>query len=79
MSLTSRDNFIFVKNVMTFKTCPLVRIGPKLQNKMQISSENMRLLKSSVGSGTCKLLTNNLLVVRKVQNTFVVMTLMTPS
>ena len=28
MSLTCRDNFVFVKNVMTFKTCPLVRIGP---------------------------------------------------
>ena len=24
MSLTCRDNFVFVKNVMTFKTCPLV-------------------------------------------------------
>ena len=30
MSLTCRDNFVFVKNVMTFKTCPLVRIGPNL-------------------------------------------------
>ena len=29
MSLTCRDNFVSVKNVMTFKTCPLVRIGPK--------------------------------------------------
>ena len=28
MSLTCRDNFFVVKNVMTFKTCPLVRIGP---------------------------------------------------
>ena len=28
MSLTCRDNFFFLKNVMTFKTCPLVRIGP---------------------------------------------------
>ena len=31
MSLTCRDNFVVVKNVMTFKTCPLVRIGPKGQ------------------------------------------------
>ena len=30
MSLTCRDNFFVVKNVMTFKTCPLVRIGPYL-------------------------------------------------
>ena len=29
MSLTCRGNFVFVKNVMTFKICPLVRIGPK--------------------------------------------------
>ena len=28
MSLTCRDNFFVVKNVMTSKTCPLVRIGP---------------------------------------------------
>ena len=28
MSLTCRDNFFVAKNVMTFKTCPLVRIGP---------------------------------------------------
>ena len=28
MSLACRDNFVFVKNVLTFKTCPLVRIGP---------------------------------------------------
>ena len=26
MSLTCHDNFVFAKNVMTFKTCPLVRI-----------------------------------------------------
>ena len=32
MALTCRDNFVFVKNVMTFKTCPLARIGPKSVN-----------------------------------------------
>ena len=32
MSLTCRNNFVFVKNVMTFKTCPLVRIGPYSNN-----------------------------------------------
>ena len=36
MSLTCRDNFVFVKNVMTFKTCPLVRIGPKTKLSRQV-------------------------------------------
>ena len=33
MSLTCRDNFVFVKDVMTFKTCPLVRIDPVSSKK----------------------------------------------
>ena len=36
MSLTCRDNFFVVKNVMTFKTCLLVRIGPYAQDKTPI-------------------------------------------
>ena len=40
MSLTCRDNFFVVKNVMTFKTCPLVRIGPmtRIPIEIQLSS-----------------------------------------
>ena len=44
MSLTCRDNFVFVKNVMTFKTCPLVRIGPKVHAFLEIGFECYNVL-----------------------------------
>ncbi len=31
LSLTCRNNFVFLKNVMTFQTFPLVQIGPYSQ------------------------------------------------
>ena len=40
MSLTCRDNFFVVKNVMTFKTCPLVRIGPNIP-AMRVEGANI--------------------------------------
>ena len=40
ISLTCRVNFVFVKNVMTFKTCPLVRIGPNSVERRR--RENVR-------------------------------------
>ena len=50
MSLTCRDNFVFVKNVMTFNTCPLVRIGPKCMttiNNIYVSTFYLEYKRSS--------------------------------